>query len=180
MTTIIMQPGQVSLKDWRTIYEGAPAVLHEDALPAVIASEQAVQRIIARNKPVYGINTGFGKLANVRIPDDQLAQLQHNIVISHAAGVGEPAPVNVIRLMMALKLASLGHGASGVKLETVKLLEAFLKEGITPVVPEKGSVGASGDLAPLSHMTMALIGLGDVLVDGKQMPAADAMLCYMA
>ncbi|MDO6473856.1 histidine ammonia-lyase [Alteromonas sp. 1_MG-2023] len=175
MTTIIMQPGQVSLKDWRTIYEGAPAVLHEDALPAVIASEQAVQRIIARNTPVYGINTGFGKLANVRIPDDQLAQLQHNIVISHAAGVGEPAPVNVIRLMMALKLASLGHGASGVKLETVKLLEAFLNEGITPVVPEKGSVGASGDLAPLSHMTMALIGLGDVLVDGKQMPAADAM-----
>ena len=175
MNEIVLVPGQVTLAQWQAIFNGAPANLSDDAYPAVIESEKAVQRIISKGEPVYGINTGFGKLANVRIPNDQLARLQHNIVISHAAGVGEPADVAVVRLMMALKLASLGHGASGVKLETVNLLESFLTQDITPVVPAQGSVGASGDLAPLSHMTLALIGLGDVFVGGERVSAEQAL-----
>ena len=131
---------------------------------AVGRSAAAVERIVARGEPVYGINTGFGKLANVRIERADLAKLQRNIVLSHAAGVGEPAPVATTRLMMALKLASLAQGASGVRPETLAFLEAMLERGVTPVVPAQGSVGASGDLAPLAHMAAAMIGVGEARV----------------
>jgi histidine ammonia-lyase len=141
----------------------------------VAASAAAVERILAKGEPVYGINTGFGKLASVRIGDEDLATLQRNIVLSHAAGTGAPSPVPVVRLMMALKLASLAQGASGVRPETVALLEAMLARGLTPVVPAQGSVGASGDLAPLSHMTATMIGVGDIIVDGARLPATQAL-----
>ena len=173
--TITLRPGEVSLADWRAIYRGAAAVLHPSAAEPIRASVAAVERILARGEPVYGINTGFGKLASVRIEAGDLATLQRNIVLSHAAGVGEPSPTPVIRLMMALKLASLAQGASGVQPATVALLEALIVRNLTPIIPCQGSVGASGDLAPLAHMAAAMIGVGEIEVKGVRRPAADAL-----
>ena len=176
MTDVVMiEPGNVPLAGWRAIYRGAVPSLDPAAFPVVEASAAAVRRILARGEPVYGINTGFGKLASVRIGEADLETLQRNIVLSHAAGVGEPMPVPVARLMMALKLASLAQGASGVQLTTVQLLEAMLARGLTPVVPCQGSVGASGDLAPLAHMTAAMIGVGEIVADDVRMPAEEAL-----
>jgi len=175
MSRIIITPGATTLSDWRAIHEGAGAALTADAWGAIDASAAAVARIVARGAPVYGINTGFGKLASVRIADGELATLQRNIVLSHAAGTGAPSPTKIVRLMMALKLASFGMGASGVRRETVAMLEAMLELDLTPVVPSQGSVGASGDLAPLSHMAAAMIGVGAIEVGGETLPAADAL-----
>ena len=135
----------------------------------------AVDRIVAKGEPVYGVNTGFGKLASVQIAMGDLETLQRNLVLSHAAGVGEATPAPVVRLMMALKLASLAQGASGVRPETVAMLEAMLERDLIPVVPVQGSVGASGDLAPLAHMAAAMIGASEIMVDGRSMPAARAL-----
>ena len=175
MTTLVLTPGAVGLSDWRAIWHGAPARLDPGSAPAIAASAAAVARILAKGEPVYGINTGFGKLASVRIDDADLATLQRNIVLSHAAGTGAPSPVAVVRLMMALKLASLAQGASGIRPETVALLEAMLERGLTPVVPAQGSVGASGDLAPLSHMTATMIGVGEIDYAGERLPATVAL-----
>ena len=172
---MIINPGAMTLANWRAIYEGASATLTDEAWSAIDASAAAVARIVAKGAPVYGINTGFGKLASVRIASDDLATLQRNIVLSHAAGTGAPSPVPVVRLMMALKLASFGVGASGVRRETVAMLEAMLAKGLTPVVPSQGSVGASGDLAPLSHMAAAMIGVGAIAFDEQTRPAAEAL-----
>lgn len=175
LNTIVMMPGKVSLPDWRAIYRGTTALLDPASAGPVAQSAATVGRILARGEPVYGINTGFGKLASVRIANDDLAILQRNIVLSHAAGVGEAMPVAVARLMIALKLASLAQGASGIRAETISLLVALLQRGLTPVIPVKGSVGASGDLAPLAHMAAALIGIGEIIVDGVRMPATSAL-----
>ncbi|WP_421740105.1 histidine ammonia-lyase [Caulobacter sp.] len=172
---VVLHPGEVFLVEWKKVYRGAPARLPDAAWPVIEASAKAVERILAKGEPVYGINTGFGKLASVRIGDADLETLQRNIVLSHAAGTGEPSPVAVIRLMMALKLASLAQGASGVRAETARLLEAMLVQGLTPVIPCQGSVGASGDLAPLAHMAAAMIGVGEIFVDGARLPAAQAL-----
>jgi histidine ammonia-lyase len=173
--TIMLTPGQVPLADWRAIYRGAPLRLDPACHAAVAASAASVARIVARDAAVYGINTGFGKLATVRIAGDDLATLQRYIVLSHAAGVGEPMPGPVVRLMLALKLASLARGASGVQPATIALLEAMLARDLLPVVPAQGSVGASGDLAPLSHMAATMIGVGEISVGGVVKPAADAL-----
>jgi len=175
MNPVLLTPGDIPLADWRAIYRGAPVTLDPACAPRVAESAAAVSRILAKGAPVYGINTGFGKLASVRIGDEDLATLQRNIVLSHAAGTGAPSPVPVIRLMMALKLASLAQGASGVRPETVALLEAMLVKGLTPVVPSQGSVGASGDLAPLSHMAATMIGVGEIFYQGERLPAAEAL-----
>lgn len=175
MTEVVLKPGAVTLAEWQAIYRGSAARLDPSAALLIAASAAAVERIVAKGEPVYGINTGFGKLASVRIDDADLAVLQRNIVLSHAAGTGAPSPVPVVRLMMALKLASLGQGASGVRPATVALLEAMLSRGLTPVVPCQGSVGASGDLAPLAHMTAAMIGVGEIWVDGARLDAAEAL-----
>lgn len=175
MTDITMTPGNVSLGDWRAIWRGAGVSLAPGAMDKVRESAAAVARILARGEPVYGINTGFGKLASVRIADDELATLQRNIVLSHAAGVGAPMPWAVVRLMLALKLASLAQGASGVQPATIGLLAALLREDALPLIPAQGSVGASGDLAPLSHMAAAMIGVGEIAVRGELMPATDAL-----
>ena len=175
MNILVLIPGDVPLAHWRAIYRGASAHLDPACAPRIAASAAAVARIIARQEPVYGINTGFGKLASVRIGDEDLATLQRNIVLSHAAGTGAPSPAPVIRLMMALKLASLAQGASGVRPETVALLEAMLEKGLVPVVPCQGSVGASGDLAPLSHMAATMIGVGEIMIDGERLPALEAL-----
>ncbi|HKT85632.1 MAG TPA: histidine ammonia-lyase [Novosphingobium sp.] len=175
MSTVTLNPGHVPLADWRAIYRGAPLRLAPDAEPAIERGAQAVARIIAHGEPVYGINTGFGKLASIRIEDADLARLQRNIVLSHAAGTGKPTPAEVVRLMMALKLASLAQGASGVAPATAALLEAMLARGVTAVIPVQGSVGASGDLAPLAHMAAAMIGVGDVEIEGRRVPAAQGL-----
>ena len=175
MNPVTLQPGEVSLGQWRAIYGGVGARLVEGAWPVVAESAAAVARILAKGEPIYGINTGFGKLASVRIEAADLATLQRNIVLSHAAGVGEAMPEPVARLMMALKLASLAQGASGIAPTTLRLLESMLLKGLTPVVPAQGSVGASGDLAPLAHMAAAMIGVGEILVEGVAAPAAEAL-----
>src|SRR5579883_1111791 len=176
MSTIVLEPGDVTLSEWRAIYQGADVSLHEACAPRIARSADAVTQILARGRPVYGINTGFGKLANVRIDDADLARLQRNIILSHAAGVGDPIPVAIVRLMIALKLASLGQGASGVRPETVRYLGALLERGLTPVIPSQGSVGASGDLAPLAHLAGVLLGVGEVsLGNGERVPARAAL-----
>ena len=173
---IVLRPGAAALSDWRAIHAGADVTLDPAGADRVAASAAAVHAILARGEPVYGINTGFGRSSRtVRIAAGDLAQLQRAIVLSHAAGVGEPMPVPVARLMLALKLASLAQGASGAAPATIALLAAMLDRGVIPVVPAQGSVGASGDLAPLAHMAAAMIGVGDATLDGATLPAADAL-----
>ncbi|HWT31041.1 MAG TPA: histidine ammonia-lyase [Propylenella sp.] len=175
MSDMVLTPGAVSLADWRSIYRGAGAALDPACRTAVQAAADLVAAIVKKGEPVYGINTGFGKLATVRIDQADLTTLQRNIVLSHAAGVGEPTPAPIVRLMMALKLASLAQGASGVRAETLDLLGAMLARGIVPVVPAQGSAGASGDLAPLAHMTAAMLGVGEVFGLTGRVPAAGAL-----
>ena len=172
---LTLTPGQVPLAHWRAIYRGAALQLDPACADAVAASAATVERIVSRGEPVYGINTGFGKLASVRIEAADLETLQRNIVLSHAAGVGEATPQPVTRLMMALKLASLAQGASGIRPATLALLEAMLARGVIPVVPAQGSVGASGDLAPLSHMTAVMIGVGEADTPTGRLPATEAL-----
>jgi histidine ammonia-lyase len=172
---ITLRPGAVSLDQWRHVYRGADVRVDPASLPAVEAGARAVDAIVATGEPVYGINTGFGKLASVRIEAADLARLQRNIVLSHAAGVGQPARREVVRLMLALKIASLAQGASGVRPAAIALLEAMLGHGLIPVVPCQGSVGASGDLAPLAHMAAAMMGVGEVMAPEGRMPAVEGL-----
>ena len=150
------------LKDWRAIYFGEEVSLDPACRPRVEAAAATVAAIVAKGDPVYGINTGFGKLASVKIEAADLAALQKNIVLSHAAGVGQPLDDGVVRLIMALKAASLAKGASGVQWATIEHIVECLTQGLLPIIPSQGSVGASGDLAPLAHMTAALMGYGDM------------------
>jgi len=174
MPALTLIPGAVPLADWRAIWRGAALRLDPAAQGPIARSAATVEAILARGDAVYGINTGFGKLASVRIEAADLATLQRNIVLSHAAGTGDPSPAPVVRLMMALKLASLAQGASGVQPRTVALLEAMLHHDLIPLVPCQGSVGASGDLAPLAHMTAPMIGVGEVWLKGERMDVARA------
>ncbi len=171
----MINPGHTPLPTWNAIYRGEAAPLDPSCRDKIQASADAVEAILARHEPVYGINTGFGKLASVRIGDEDLETLQRNIVLSHAAGVGAPMPAPVVRLMIALKLASLAQGHSGVRPATIAMLQDMLDRGITPIIPSQGSVGASGDLAPLAHLAAAMIGTGEVLVDGVVRPARDVL-----
>ena len=154
---------------------GARWSIAASARAGIEASVQAVRDLVAQHAAVYGINTGFGKLAQTRIKDDDLAQLQKNLVLSHSAGVGQPLSAPVVRLMLLLKAASLAHGVSGVRMEIIDALLALLNADVLPVVPEKGSVGASGDLAPLAHLACVLIGVGEAFVGGVRLPAAQAL-----
>jgi len=138
-------------------------------------ARETVDRIVAEGRVVYGVNTGFGLLASTRIGPEQLHALQRNLVLSHAVGTGEPLPDEVVRLVLVLKARSLGAGHSGVRPELVDALDALLREDVLPVIPAQGSVGASGDLAPLAHLSAVLLGVGDVRVDGREMPAADGL-----
>ena len=169
-------PGSLSLDALHAIHAGgAHLELDPAALPGVRASAAIVERAARGEAPVYGVNTGFGKLAGTRIDEANLATLQLNLIRSHSAGVGAPLQPAVVRLMLALKAASLGRGASGVRPEVIERLLAVHNAGLVPWVPAQGSVGASGDLAPLAHMTLALLGEGDFLVDGARRPAAEML-----
>ncbi|MEP9347926.1 histidine ammonia-lyase [Xanthobacter sp. KR7-225] len=173
--SLVLVPGAVPLSDWRAIHAGAAFRIDPACAAKVAAAAQTVEAIVAAGAPVYGINTGFGKLASVRIAAADLARLQRNIVLSHAAGVGEAMPAAVVRLMLALKLASLAQGASGVRPQTLSFMGELVARDLMPVVPAQGSVGASGDLAPLAHMAAAMIGAGEFLVAGTRVPATAAL-----
>lgn len=159
---ILVQPEQQSLRD--------------DSRERILASRQYLDdRLATRNEAIYGINTGFGSLCNVQISKDDLGQLQLNLMRSHACGTGEEVPAEIVRLMLLLKVKSLSLGYSGVRLETVQRLLDFYNEDVLPVVYDQGSLGASGDLAPLAHMSLPLVGEGEVRWKGKRMPAAEAL-----
>ncbi|WP_293576637.1 histidine ammonia-lyase [Phaeobacter sp.] len=176
MTALILCPGQVTLEQLERVYrDECPVVLDDDCRAAVDAAAAQVAKAAAATAPVYGVNTGFGKLASVKIAPEDTATLQRNLILSHCCGVGPAMPRAVVRLMMVLKLISFGRGASGVGWSRIALLQDMLAAGVTPVVPAKGSVGASGDLAPLSHMTAAMIGEGEAEFQGTVMPAAEAL-----
>ncbi len=170
--TVILKPGQLSLDDLLAIHRGGVQLqLDPAAAPVIAASAAVVQRAAEGDAPVYGVNTGFGKLANQRISESDLALLQLNLIRSHSVGVGEPLQPAVVRLMLAMKAGSLARGASGVRPLVIDSLLAVFNAGLVPYVPSQGSVGASGDLAPLAHMTLALIGEGEFLVEGQRKPA---------
>ena len=174
MLTII--PGHLTLAQLRQIYQGLDKLtLDPAAYEAIESSTATVAAMAASGKPAYGINTGFGRLANTHIPHDQLELLQRNLVLSHAVGTGEPLAPAVVRLMMALKVASLARGYSGATREVIDALVALLNSNVMPVVPAKGSVGASGDLAPLAHMASVLLGIGEVFIDGHRRPATEGL-----
>lgn len=174
--TITLVPGRVTLAQLMSIYwDGRTAVLDRAADAGIARGAARIAEIARGNAPVYGINTGFGKLASIKIDSADVATLQRNLILSHCCGIGAPLPENVVRLIMALKLVSLGRGASGVRLELVRLIEAMLEKGVTPVIPEKGSVGASGDLAPLAHMAAVMMGEGEAFLDGERLSGAAAL-----
>jgi histidine ammonia-lyase len=176
MMTLALAPGAVTLAQLRRIYrEELPVVLDRAARPAIEASAAIIAKATQGKAPVYGVNTGFGKLASIRIPPEDTATLQRNLILSHCAGVGEAIPRDITRLMMVLKLLSLGRGASGVRWSLIELLEALLAKDVTPVVPAQGSVGASGDLAPLAHMTAVMIGEGEAIHKGEKLKGAEAL-----
>jgi histidine ammonia-lyase len=165
-----LQPGTLTLDELQAIHGGVALTLDDAARGAVRASAAVVQRAARGDVPVYGVNTGFGKLASTRISESDLEQLQLNLIRSHSVGVGEPLAAPVLRLMLALKAASLARGASGVREEVIDALLAVHNAGLVPCVPSQGSVGASGDLAPLAHMTLALIGEGEFIVEAAAAP----------
>ena len=175
-SSITITPGALTLEQLMAVHADTVQLQLPDASRAAIrASQQVVQNAADGDAPVYGVNTGFGKLANQRISKSQLATLQLNLIRSHCVGVGEPLEPAVMRLMMALKAASLARGYSGVREVVVDTLIAVYNAGLVPWVPSKGSVGASGDLAPLAHMTLALMGEGFMLIDGAPVPALGAL-----
>lgn len=174
--TVILTPGSATLTQLHDIWaEGHAAALHPSSHVGIEAAANMVAKAANGTGAVYGINTGFGKLASVKIAPRDVETLQRNLILSHCCGVGEALDEATTRLMMALKLLSLGRGASGVTMTTVKLIEDMLAKGVTPVIPSQGSVGASGDLAPLAHMAAAMIGEGEATFDGTRMAASAAL-----
>ncbi len=168
-------PGSVTLAQLRAIWESASVALDEGSWAAIEASSAAVGRIIESGRTVYGINTGFGLLAQTRIPAHRLEELQRNLILSHSAGLGDPLDPRIVRLMMALKVIGLARGHSGIRRDVIERLLALIAADALPIVPSQGSVGASGDLAPLAHMSGALIGEGRMTLAGETLPAREAL-----
>jgi histidine ammonia-lyase len=176
MSVATFRAGELRATDFRAYkHAGIALILDDAARPGVDRAAAVVATIADRDESVYGINTGFGKLAQRRIPRAGLAQLQRNLVLSHACGVGPPLPRVVVRLVIALKINSLARGFSGTRWSVLEMLAACLERDVLPVIPAKGSVGASGDLAPLAHLAAALIGVGDATFGGERTTAADAL-----
>ncbi len=173
--TLTITPGEARHQDWKRLRAGAKLALADAVWPQVQRSADAIAGILAGGNTVYGVNTGFGKLATTRIAETDLADLQRRIVLSHCAGTGAALPETVTRLVLAMKAASLARGYSGVQPRTIRLLVDMLNRGVLPVIPAQGSVGASGDLAPLAHMAAVLIGAGEARYQGALMPGGDAL-----
>lgn len=162
---------------WKKLQTGEKEVLTEDARSAILQCYDFLQKMISQSDSgaIYGVNTGFGDLADARVDFDSLEALQRNILVSHACGVGEDVPDEIVRVMLLLKIKSLCKGHSGVQLATVERLLLHLNENLLPVVPTQGSLGASGDLAPLSHMVLPIIGEGELMVDGTALPSLEVL-----
>jgi len=176
MNSLTLQPGALTLSDLRAVWAQPVSItLAPEAWQAVEASCALVQSIVAKGDPAYGINTGFGILAKAHIPNDQLEALQRNLILSHAVGTGELIADNVVRLIVLTKIGSLARGYSGVRPLILETLIKLYNAGIMPAIPSQGSVGASGDLAPLAHMTLAMLGVGPVRYKGELMEAAAAL-----
>ncbi|MEM9495401.1 MAG: histidine ammonia-lyase [Pseudomonadota bacterium] len=174
--TVTLTPGAAPLGALEIIFRQSTGFRLDDATYGLVdQGAKALRERIKGDEAIYGVNTGFGKLASVRIDDDHLTDLQRNLVRSHSAGFGDPLPETIVRLVIALKCLSLGRGASGVRAEVVKGLQNLVDAGVIPVIPEKGSVGASGDLAPLAHMSATLIGEGDAFFKGERMASGAAL-----
>ena len=173
---LTLTPGEVTLTQLEQIWRSDVGLcLEAIAKPKIEAAAALVAKAASAESAIYGVNTGFGKLASVKIAAEDTATLQRNLILSHCCGVGETLDIATTRLMMALKLLSLGRGASGVQWTTVALIEGMLNKGVTPIIPVQGSVGASGDLAPLAHMTAVLIGEGEAQYQGQIMSGAKAL-----
>ena len=170
-----LDPESIDLAVLRELWSGAEAQLDDASLNRVATSAAAVERIVAGGETVYGVNTGFGMLANTRIPNERLAELQTNLILSHSAGLGDPLPRHVVRLMIVLKLLGLGRGHSGVRLVVIEALQRLLDSDAMPLIPSQGSVGASGDLAPLAHLIAALMGYGRICFGNEALPAPAAL-----
>jgi histidine ammonia-lyase len=176
LQTVRIANQELSLADLRAPLAGrCGAVLERGALEALSKSHEAVVRLVSSDQPIYGVNTGFGKLAKARIAPEDLGKLQINLVRSHAAGTGEALDIATVRLVLLLKLASLARGYSGVQPETAKAIAELMNHDIMPVIPSQGSVAASGDLAPLAHLALVLIGEGEAWVEGQRMPGGAAL-----
>ncbi|HEY2254152.1 MAG TPA: aromatic amino acid lyase, partial [Variovorax sp.] len=174
---LVLNPGNVDLDALRRVHAGGVQLaLHASARAGLLTAQATVRRIVDAGEVVYGINTGFGKLAQTIIPPERLAELQRNLVLSHSAGTGEPLAAGVVRLVLATKAVSLARGHSGVRPEIVDALLALFNAGLLPRIPSKGSVGASGDLAPLAHLACVLIGEGEVdSPQGERISGAEAL-----
>src|SRR6266516_2445641 len=167
---------QISLVQLAAVALRAEAVhISSLARPRILASRKLIEQIVARDGVVYGVNTGFGRLFDVRIPQSELRQLQLNLVRSHACGIGNPLSEAEVRAMTVLRANVLSLGFSGIRCEVIELLCEMLNRRVYPVVPEKGSVGASGDLAPLAHLALGLIGEGEAFFEGERMTSAEAL-----
>jgi histidine ammonia-lyase len=177
MADTIIEPGNAKLSLWRCIAEGraGSVALAPTAWTSIDRSRATLEKALASGEAIYGVNTGFGKLAQTRIPDADLKRLQRNLVLSHATGVGEPLSDSVVRLVVALKVASLARGHSGVRRVVVERLLDLLNKGVLPEIPGQGSVGASGDLAPLAHMSCVLIGEGHAHLNGERLEGGEAL-----
>jgi histidine ammonia-lyase len=174
--TIAIEPGTLGLGELRKLQDGTVRVeLHESAWPKVAAAAATVQRLAASGQPIYGVNTGFGKLSTTHIPEQALAELQRRLLLSHMAGVGEPLPDKIVHTTLVLKAVALARGHSGCRRQVIDALLALANAGVYPIVPAKGSVGASGDLAPLAHLSAVLIGVGEVRHRGERMPAREGL-----
>ena len=173
--TLTLDPTRIDLATLRQLWQGAPSRLDEASSDRIRASAAVVERIVASGETVYGINTGFGLLANTRIPPERLAELQRNLILSHSCGLGDILPRHVVRLMIVLKLLGLGRGYSGIRPVVIEALQALLDHDAMPLIPSQGSVGASGDLAPLAHLIAALLGEGRIDVAGEIFPASEAL-----
>lgn len=170
-----LDPIALDLATLRQLWQGAPAKLDDASMGRVRASAASVERIVAGGETVYGINTGFGLLANTRIPAERLAELQRNLILSHSCGLGDALPRQVVRLMIVLKLLGLGRGYSGVRPLVIDALQGLLDRDAMPLIPAQGSVGASGDLAPLAHLISAMMGEGRIDVTDEILPAGKAL-----
>ena len=177
MMSLILTPGKTTIDDLNKVIDNPECTVEIDrqCKAQVDRAAAVVDDVVNADQAVYGVNTGFGKLASVRIAGEDSATLQRNLILSHCAGVGDSTDPDIVRLMMVLKLLSLGRGASGVRWKLITSIENLLNAGVIPVVPSQGSVGASGDLAPLAHFSATLMGEGEAFYRGVRQPSIDAL-----